>query len=67
MLWFQLTAARRRLGWRPPYLTGGEQFQLTAARRRLGTMFKGIADTLWFQLTAARRRLALNRVIHIFG
>ena len=33
--WFQLTAARRRLGMRVSRLAIGRLFQLTAARRRL--------------------------------
>ena len=56
-MWFQLTAARRRLvlsrlkSWKP------RVFQLTAARRRLDGSGKTFYVGKKFQLTAARRRL----------
>ena len=57
-LWFQLTAARRRLVWPWRHLGAGIMFQLTAARRRLVDSDGLIEIKCPFQLTAARRRLA---------
>ena len=58
--WFQLTAARRRLGFAyiVPYRNKG--FQLTAARRRLGWCDHVCVYACQFQLTAARRRLVFD-------
>ena len=57
---FQLTAARRRLGFaRQRVLTAKSAFQLTAARRRLDGLIDGQQQGGEFQLTAARRRLGL--------
>ena len=58
--WFQLTAARRRLGFAyiVPYRNKG--FQLTAARRRLGWCDHVCVYACQFQLTAARTRLVFD-------
>ncbi len=54
---FQLTAARRRLGFQRLRLFRLPKFQLTAARRRLGLRMCRLQPQKLFQLTAARRRL----------
>ena len=56
---FQLTAARRRLGFQRLRLFRLPKFQLTAARRRLGLRMCRLQPQKLFQLTAARRRLGL--------
>ena len=54
---FQLTAARRRLGYYPVWTWYAGWFQLTAARRRLEGVIDREVSMMAFQLTAARRRL----------
>ena len=56
-LWFQLTAARRRLQEKSKLSSALQTFQLTAARRRLRKSLIPLALHSLFQLTAARRRL----------
>ena len=60
-VWFQHTAARRRLGGRNDWRKWPKWFQHTAARRRLGRISTRVFTIRWFQHTAARRRLELIR------
>ena len=66
-LWFQHTAARRRLGEFGAALFRPTGFQHTAARRRLGHSSLCWAMVLRFQHTAARRRLVMDAVGHGFA
>ena len=57
-VWFQHTAARRRLGLNEIKSSLHHVFQHTAARRRLADCRAAAGNGCWFQHTAARRRLA---------
>ena len=59
---FQLTAARRRLGYYPVWTWYAGWFQLTAARRRLVQITNKETGEVKFQLTAARRRLGKTEI-----
>ena len=59
-LWFQHTAARRRLGPKPSKRKPSRRFQHTAARRRLVDITFRESGAPQFQHTAARRRLEIR-------
>ena len=56
-IWFQHTAARRRLAMSQGDFANDVKFQHTAARRRLANLPNGYPHYRRFQHTAARRRL----------
>ncbi len=58
--WFQLTAARRRLGSRQAGVAAGLEVSTHSRPKAAGCSFSAGSCSQSFQLTAARRRLAVR-------